>query len=168
MGEKLQNIGKYVQEYSQYARDGLIELFEHPVKHTSKALKDLVQDYWDAGLGVLTGLALTDSVRELIGDQAVISLYIGGTLVSLGAPQLMFMVKQENEVTRTVRIGRNAMLEFDVIYTTSPYSTNHPMYVVSLFAFATLFEYIRRVGKTPSIRDSPTYDALENKLQKSI
>ena len=167
MGEKLQNIGGYVQEYSQYARDGLIELSKHPVKHTSKALKDLIKDYWDAGLAVATGLTLTDYGKDIIDDQYVFTV-IGG-LVSLSAP--LFMNRQENETTKLGRLGRNAMMLFGTPFATSAYADENPLSPypgVFSFALATLFEYVRRAGKAPSITDSPTHDVLENKLQKTI
>lgn len=165
MRKKLQNFGQYAREYSQYAKDGLIELSQHPVKYTSKALKDLVKDYWDAGVAITSGLMLSDYGKEILGDHARIPLYISGGLVSLVAPLLMD--RQENADTRQARFARNAAALFGAPQVASGYidkDTTSLYFGMLPFSFAALFEYMRRVRKNTSIANPTIHKSLENKL----
>ena len=56
------------QRISQYAVDGLRDISEHPIKYSSKALKDLVKDYWDAGVAVASGIVLSPAGNGFYGS----------------------------------------------------------------------------------------------------
>ena len=55
-----------LQEISQYAMDGLKEFSNHPVKYSSKALKDLVRDYWEVPVVATAGFAFTPGGDDLL------------------------------------------------------------------------------------------------------
>ena len=57
-----------LQEISQYAIDGLKEFYNHPIKYSSKALKDLVKDYWEVPVVATAGFALTPGGDDLLNN----------------------------------------------------------------------------------------------------
>ena len=72
------------QRISQYVVDGLREFSEHHIKYSSKSLKDLVNDYWDAGIVVASGLALTQHGDNLYGDYQFSVAFLGSILSLTG------------------------------------------------------------------------------------
>ena len=116
MKEKLQNLGRYVQEYVQYAGDGLKEFSNNPVKYSSKALKDFVENYWDAGIAVASGQAFTPYGANLLGEYSLlvgafglIASEIGtGIRDGIGIKNLKDLILTRKYLSTTFAMFRNA------------------------------------------------------------
>lgn len=82
------DLSRGLQDTRQYAVDGLKELLGHPTKYLTKAGKSFAQDvgtlakdYWDAGLAVASGIALSPAGNQVYGS------LIGDSYTSLGFSQ---------------------------------------------------------------------------------
>ena len=94
-----------LQQTSQYAMDGLREFSEHPIKYSSRALKEFVTDYWDLGLAIASGLAWTPYGKDIYNPE--LQPYVAGLgpIVSMAAGGWMHLKEAEKAGDRVTRNG---------------------------------------------------------------
>ena len=143
-----------LQRINQYAVDGLRDFSEHPIKYSSKALIDLVKDYWDTGLAVASGLAWTPYNKEIYSPE--LQPYIAGLgpIVSVATGGWMHLREDEKAADRAARnflaflatmgLGNSTLSsgKFDLV------STLNGIMGIGSASSAAFMEWMRRISQT--------------------
>lgn len=99
----MENLQKRLQQYANDTLDGLKQFSEHPIKYPARALKEIVEDYWDLALAAASGLAIVYYGKDK--DSIDLQSFLVGLspLASMAAGYVMHLKERDKAIVRSAR-----------------------------------------------------------------